>query len=80
MSVISRIGKRFTVVIPKEVRSKVNLREGSMVVIRVVGDRIVIEPLPNEPFKILEEVIGEPYHEEEDEKRAIDWLERHASR
>ena len=79
MSVISRIGRRHTLVIPKEIRDKVNIKEGSLVIIRVVDNRIIIEALPNDPFKVLEEVIGEPYYEEKDEEKAIKWLMEHAS-
>jgi len=79
MSVISRIGRRHTLVIPKEIRDKVNIKEGSLVIIRVVDNRIIIEALPNDPFKVLEEVIGEPYSEEKDEEKAIKWLMEHAS-
>ena len=79
MSVISRIGRRHTLVIPKEIRDKVNIKEGSLVIIRVVDNRIIIEALPDDPFKVLEEVIGEPYYEEKDEEKAIKWLMEHAS-
>ena len=79
MSVISRIGRRYTLVIPKEIREKANIKEGSLVIIRVVDNRIIIEALPDDPFKVLEEVIGEPYSEEKDEEKAIKWLMEHAS-
>ena len=79
MSVISRVGRRYTIVIPKEIRSKVNLKEGSLVLIRVVDNKIIIETLPDDPFKVLEEIIGEPYSEEKDEEKAIKWLMKHAS-
>ena len=79
MSVISRIGRRYTLVIPKEIREKANIKEGSLVIIRVVDNRIIIETLPDDPFKVLEEVIGEPYYEEKDEEKAIKWLMEHAS-
>jgi len=78
MSVISRIGRRYTIVIPKEIRNKVNLKEGSLVIIRVADNKIIIEALPDDPFKVLEEVIGEPYYEEKDEEKAIKWLIEHA--
>lgn len=80
MSVVSRVGKRCTIVIPKEIREKVRLREGSTVIIRVVDDKIVIEALPDDPFKVLEEVIGKPYREESDERKAVEWLMNHTSR
>ena len=79
MSVISRIGRRYTIVIPKEIRNKVNLKEGSLVIIRVADNKIIIEALPDDPFKVLEEVIGEPYSEEKDEDKAIEWLMEYAS-
>ncbi len=79
MSVISRIGRRYTIVIPKEVRKKVNLKEGSLVIIRVADNKIIIEALPDDPFKVLEEVIGEPYSEKKDEEKAIEWLMEYAS-
>ncbi len=79
MSVISRIGRRYTIVIPKEIREKVNLKEGSLVIIRAIDNEIIIETLPNDPFKVLGEVIGEPYSEEKDEEKAIKWMREHAS-
>ena len=77
MSVISRIGRRYTIVIPKEIRKKVNLKEGSLVIIRVADNKIIIEALPDDPFKVLEEVIGEPYSEEKDEDKAIELLRKY---
>jgi len=72
------IGKRGTLVIPKEIREKTDLREGQRVLIRIEGERIIIQPLPKNPFKVLEEIIGEPYKEEEDEAKAERWLKEHA--
>ena len=80
MSVVSRVGRRYSIVIPKEIREKINLKEGDLVLMMVVDEKIIIEPLPEDPFKVLEEVIGEPYEEERDEKRALEWLMRHAGR
>ena len=78
MSEEARIGRRGTLVIPKAIREKSDLREGRRVMIRIEGDRIVIQPLPADPFKVLEEIIGEPYSEEEDEAKAERWLKDHA--
>ncbi len=80
MSDIIKIGRRYTIVIPKKVREKLGLKEGAKLLLRVEGRSLIIEPLPEEPFKILEKVIGEPYKEEEDERRAIKWLMENASR
>ncbi len=74
------IGKRGVLVIPKEIREKLGLKEGRRVLIGVEGGKIIIEPLPSDPFKVLEEVIGEPYREEVDEERAMRWMREHAGR
>ena len=78
MSVVARIGKRYTLVIPREIRKIVGLKEGSRVLLRVSGRSIIIDPLPEDPFKVLEKVIGEPYREEVDENKAIKWLLKNA--
>ncbi len=79
MSAIASVGKRYTIVIPKEIREKVKISEGSKVLISVRGGKIIIEPLPEDPFKVLGEVIGEPYKEEVDERKAIEWLMKNTS-
>ncbi len=79
MSVVTRVGKRYTIVIPKEIRSKVKLKEGDHVIMYVVGQNIIIEPLPDDPFRVLEDIIPEKYAEEEAEKKAYEWLMRNAS-
>ena len=55
------VSKRFAIAIPKAVREKVGLREGQRVLVYAEAGKIVIEPLPADPFKELREVIGEPY-------------------
>jgi AbrB family looped-hinge helix DNA binding protein len=72
------VGKRFSIVVPRSVREKINLKEGQQVIVREDGGKVIIEPLPNEPLKVLERVIGEPYDEGKDEKRAERWALRHA--
>lgn len=78
MSVIVRVGKRYTIVIPKEIRSRVKLREGDQVLVYVVGKSIIIEPLPNDPFKTLEKTLPKQYIEREAEEKAFKWLIKHA--
>ena len=58
MSEESVIGRRYTLVIPKAVREELTLKQGQRVLIRVEGKRIIIEPLPWDPYKVLEEVVG----------------------
>ena len=73
-SEIIRVGKRFTIVLPKDIRTKLNIREGDLLSVRVEGDRIILEPKRSDPFKVLEKVIGEPYDEERNERLAEEWL------
>ena len=69
-----RVGKKYTIVLPKGVRTKLNIKEGDLLNIKIEGDKIVLEPKRSNPFKILEKIIGEPYDEEKDEKLAEEWL------
>ena len=80
MSEESVIGRRYTLVIPKTIREELTLKEGQKVLIHVEEGKIIIEPLPRNPYKVLEEVIGEPYEEERDELEAERWLKSHAGR
>jgi len=80
MSEGSVIGRRYTLVIPKAVREELTLKQGQRVLIRVEGKRIIIEPLPCDPYKVLEEVVGEPYEEEKEEVKAEEWLKSRAGR
>jgi AbrB family looped-hinge helix DNA binding protein len=83
VSVVSEqtvIGKRFTLVIPKAVRERLGLREGQRVLVRVEEGKVVVDPLPWNPFEMLEKVVGQPYMEEREEAEAERWLKEHAGR
>jgi len=80
MSEESVIGRRYTLVIPKAVREELTLKQGQRVLIRVEGRRIVIEPLPWDPYEVMEEVVGEPYEEGREEVKAEEWLKSRAGR
>jgi len=80
MSEESVIGRRYTLVIPRAIREELALKEGQRVLIRVENGRIVVEPLPWDPYKVLETVVGEPYDEEREEAKAERWLRSHAGR
>lgn len=73
-----KVGKKHVVVIPSKIRRKIGLKEGEMLRVRLEENHIVMERLAD-PFRTLAEVVGEPYNEEVDEKRAERWL-RDASR
>jgi AbrB family looped-hinge helix DNA binding protein len=68
------VGEGYVVVIPARVREMVGVREGDLLRVSVEGGRIILECVSPDPFKTLAEVIGEPYSEEEDERRAEEWL------
>lgn len=78
MSEQAVIGKRFTLVIPKRVREQLGLREGQRVLVRVEEGKVVVDPLPWNPYQVLERVVGEPYEEERDEGKAERWVKEHA--
>lgn len=80
MSEETVVGKRHTIVVPKAIRKKVNLEEGQKILLRVEEGRIIVEPLPTNPYKVLEEVIRESYEEKADEAKAEEWLRKRASR
>ncbi len=46
-----RVSKKYTIYIPKRIAEAVGLREGSIVRLRVIGDKITIEPIPD-PFDL----------------------------
>jgi len=64
------VGKRYTVVIPKSIRKKLKIEEGERVSIKVRGNEIVMEPLTKDSYATLARLIGEPYDERRDERKA----------
>mgnify|MGYP001046547288 CR=1 FL=1 len=74
------IGRRYALVIPKKAREELNLREGQRVMVRVDDGRIILEPFPWDPYKVLGDIVVEPYEESRDEAKAEEWLKRHAGR
>nr|MDO8099427.1 AbrB/MazE/SpoVT family DNA-binding domain-containing protein [Candidatus Njordarchaeota archaeon] len=79
MSEESVVGRRFTLVIPKAIREELTLKQGQRVLIRVENGKIIIEPLPLDPYRVTEEVLREPYNEGEEEAKAEEWLKNNAS-
>ncbi len=71
------IGRRFSLVVPKGVRRAVRLREGQKAIVRAEGEQIIVEPLPEDPYKVLAETLDNlRYSEARYEKKAEDWLNR----
>lgn len=42
---VSKVGKKYTIVIPHEVREKISIREGEQIVWSVRGKQIIIRPI-----------------------------------
>jgi AbrB family looped-hinge helix DNA binding protein len=71
------IGKRFTIVVPRSIRKKLGLREGQKALVRTEGQQVVVEPLTEDPYKVLAETLGDlRYSESRYEKMAEEWLKR----
>jgi len=51
LTIKTRVGKKNTIYIPKAIAEAVGLREGSIVVMKVKGGKIVIEVVPD-PFDL----------------------------
>lgn len=74
------IGKHFTIVIPKKIREKLNIKVGQRAIVRHEQGAIMIEILPDDPYKALSDTLGDfSYNEEEYEKKAEEWLKKVAS-
>jgi len=70
-----RISRRFSFVIPKSIRKKLEVREGKTAIVVAEGDKIIIEPLPEDPYEVLVETLGDfSYTEERYERKAEEWL------
>jgi len=78
MSEQTIVGKRFTIVVPKSLRRKLNLREGQTIMMRAEEGKLLIEPLPADPYAVLKKVIGKPYEERKDERKAEAWIKSRA--
>lgn len=66
-------------VILKEIASKIENMEGTKLLIRIIDNKKILESLQKDPFRVLDELISEPYNERTDEKRAEEWLLRNTS-
>ena len=71
---VVRVGKKFTLVIPKKVREMLGIKEGDLLSVKVKEGKIIMEPKKSDSFQVLERIIGEPYDERRDEKKAEEWL------
>lgn len=71
-----RVGKRFTVVIPRAIRRKLGLREGMLSKVEVRQGRIILTPDREDPFEKLAEVMGPIEYTPELERETEKWMFR----
>lgn len=57
--IYTRIGKRFVVVIPKEIREQVNMQEGEPISIKIDGMKLILELERVDPFQQMSEIAGD---------------------
>jgi AbrB family looped-hinge helix DNA binding protein len=58
---IVKTSSKGQIVIPAEIRKKLGIRPGQKVAFRLVEDKAVIEPLPEDPIKALRGILkGKP--------------------
>jgi len=73
-----RIDSKGRIVLPKEYREALNIKEGDELVITLRGSKVIIEK-SEDPFKVLEEVLGDLTFSRElrkiAEKEALEMLE-----
>lgn len=69
-----RIGKRYTVVIPREARKKLGLKEGQLSEVRLEDGRLILIPKASDPFRELSELIGDVDYSKSLEKKTEKWL------
>ena len=58
MSVRVRVDSKGRIVLPKEFRDALGIREGDELVLVLEGGKVIIKKA-EDPFKVLEEVLGE---------------------
>jgi len=58
MSARVRVDAKGRIVLPKELRSALGIREGDELVLSIQGGKIVVEK-SDDPFKVLERVLGD---------------------
>ncbi|MBS7625777.1 AbrB/MazE/SpoVT family DNA-binding domain-containing protein [Candidatus Bathyarchaeota archaeon] len=71
---VVKIGKRYTVVIPKSFREKLGVKEGQLTELTLEKGKLILVPKTSDPFKRLSELIGEIKYDEKTEKKAEKWL------
>ena len=79
---IVKVGERYTIVIPKEIRRILGIKKGQLMRITSDGRRIILEPIFENPFEIFEKILGDFVYSrkmrKEAEKKLLEEASRHA--
>jgi len=79
---IVKVGERYTIVIPKEIRRILGIKKGQLMRITSDGRRIILEPIFENPFEIFERILGDFVYSrkmrKEAEKELLEEASRHA--
>jgi len=71
---VVKIGKRYTVVIPKGFRERLGVREGQLTEVTLERGRLVLVPKISDPFRRLSELIGDITYNEKTERKCERWM------
>ena len=65
--------RRGTIILPKRVLEALGLSDGDILEVKVEGDKIVLKPFAD-PFRVLEEVLGDFEYSRKERKKAEEYL------
>jgi len=71
---VVKIGKRYTVVIPKGFREKLGVKEGQLTEVTLEKGKLVLVPKISDPFRRLSELIGDVAYDEKTERKCERWM------
>ena len=79
MSVVE-VDSRFRVTIPTEIRKTVEVREGQTFYLIPFEDGLLMKPLPKDPSRRLDEIIGDFTFDRKARRKAEEWLRERAQK
>ncbi len=79
MSVVE-VDSRFRVTIPAEVRKKVEVKEGQTFYLIPREDGLLMKPVPKDPSRKLDELIGDFKFDRKARRRGEEWFRERAQK
>jgi AbrB family looped-hinge helix DNA binding protein len=74
------VDPRFRVTIPKDIRKALNVIEGQKLYVVSYGDSLIMKPVPAEPSRRLDQIIGDFQFDRKARAKAEEWLLRQQDR